>query len=584
MSIVEHFNTEVIELLASPQSIRRGRAYAADGRVTITTLSGAELQAEVRGTTRYRVRLWTEGGAHRWRCDCPVGLNGEFCKHSVATLAATDAPRASATTSATDASPAEPGELAQFVGSLPPEQLVALVIEQAEIDQQFRTRLSRLAQLQNAGLASEEGTPGGGLDLRALKKEITAAYGRGFVSYREAGDWAAGVFEAIEWISDINDAGHFRTAALLAQHAHKRAESAMNRVDDSGGEITDISHRLTELHASACAEGAFPAEDLAQRLIKLELDAELDTFHRSAVSHRESLGPDGLAVYGRLAQEAYDALPSNADRYGRAFRVRQARIAHAIAFNDPDRLVEVLSDEIRSPADHLEIIDAFRAAGRMDEALAWADTSLSVFADRHHQLVPVRARRADLLRQLSDDQAVVDMYWESFEITPTPQTYRLFVEAASDPKQARDSAIARVLSLLPVIDDGDEAAEPRIGRPITNRAAAGVVAVLLAASDDDQAWSMALLHGATEDEWRRMAEHRQISDPESAIAVLALEIERSIEKKNRSGYRTAVQLLERIERLAANANKPELHESLVAEITTRHGRKSSLMELLHSSD
>lgn len=81
MSIVEHFDTEVIELLASPQSIRRGRAYAADGRVTITTLSGAELHAEVRGTTRYRVRLWTEDGAHRWRCDCPVGLNGSrvFC-------------------------------------------------------------------------------------------------------------------------------------------------------------------------------------------------------------------------------------------------------------------------------------------------------------------------------------------------------------------------------------------------------------------------------------------------------------------------------------------------------------------------
>ena len=264
-----------------------------------------------------------ESTAHnRWRCDCQVGLNGEFCKHSVAALAAAAAPKASAAqSSATDAGPAEPDELAQFVGSLPAERLVDLVIEQAEIDHQFRTRLSRLAQLQNAGPASEEGTAGGALDLRATKKEITADYGRGFVSSREAGDWAAGVFEAIEWISDINDAGHFRTAALLAQHAHKRAESAMNRVDDSGGEITDISDRLAELHAAACAEGAFPPEDLARRLIKLELDAELDTFHRSAISHRQSLGPEGLVVYGRLAQEACDALPSNADPYGRAFRV-----------------------------------------------------------------------------------------------------------------------------------------------------------------------------------------------------------------------------------------------------------------------
>ena len=229
--------------------------------------------------------------------------------------------RALPTSSATGAGPAESDELAQFVGSLPAERLVDLVIEQAEIDHQFRTRLSAWLSSRTPVLRPRKARPVASLDLRATKKEITAAYGRGFVSSQEAGDRAAGVFEAIEWISDINDAGHFRTAALLAQHAHKRAESAMNRVDDSGGEITDISDRLAELHAAACAEGAFPPEDLARRLIKLELDAELDTFHRSAISHRQSLGPEGLVVYGRLAQEACDALPSNADPYGRAFRV-----------------------------------------------------------------------------------------------------------------------------------------------------------------------------------------------------------------------------------------------------------------------
>lgn len=586
VSIVDSFDTDVVELLASPPSISRGRAYAADGRVTITTFSDTELQADVRGTTRYRVRLWTEGGAHRWRCDCPVGLNGEFCKHSVAALASAAAPEARpAATSVGDPDPREPDELARFLASLPPEQLASLVLEQAEIDHQFRTRLSRLAQLQNAAPASGTDTPAAALDLRALKKEITAAYGRGYVSYREAAGWAARVFEAIEWISDINDAGHFRTAALLAQHAHKRAESAMNRVDDSGGEITEISNRLAEIHAAACVEGAFPSADLARRLIKLELDAELDTFHRSAVSHREALGPEGLAVYGRLAQEAYDALPTDSHPYGKAFRVRQARIAHALATNDPDQLVDVLSDEVRSPADHLEIIDAFQAAGRIDEALAWADTSLSVFAERHHQLVSVRARRADLLRQLGDDQAIVDMYRQSFEATPTPETYRLFVEAAPDPDRTRRDAIDHVLSLLPTIgDQDDEAAAPTIGRPVTDVAANGVVAVLLAAGDDDLAWSVALEHGATDHEWLKMAEHRQISDPESAIAVLTLETERAIERKNRSGYRQAAQLLERIERLATKANKPELHRQLTDQIHARHHRKSSLMELLRTGN
>ncbi|MDH3682327.1 MAG: hypothetical protein OEV40_20525, partial [Acidimicrobiia bacterium] len=49
MSIADSFDTELVELLASPQSIGRGQTYAADGRVTITTLSDTELQADVRG-------------------------------------------------------------------------------------------------------------------------------------------------------------------------------------------------------------------------------------------------------------------------------------------------------------------------------------------------------------------------------------------------------------------------------------------------------------------------------------------------------------------------------------------------------
>lgn len=580
VSIVDSFANDVIKTVASPQSISRGRAYAADGKVTITSLTDGELRAEVEGTARYGVHLWMEGVSHRWRCTGPVGLNGEFCKHCVAALTTAAAPPGNSVTE-THTGRAEPDELTEFIASLSADRLAALVMEQAEIDQQFRTRLSRQAQLERAAPAPETGTAERALELRALKKEVTAAFGRGFISYREAPAWAAGVCEVIDWVSDINDAGHFRLAALLAQHAHKRAESAVNRVDDSGGEITEICHRLAELHAAACAQGAFPPEDLARRLIKLELEAELDTFHRSAVSHRGALGPEGLAVYGRLAQNAFDALAPDSDSWGKAFRIRQARIAHAIATDDPDRLVEVLDNEIRSPADHLEIIDALCAVGRVDEALAWADTSLTVFADRHHQLPPVRARRAELLCQLGEDQAVVDMYRASFEATPTPETYRLFVEASSEPDSVRDHAIDYVLQRLPPIDErAADDAETGIGRTVANRAASGVVAVLLAADDHDQAWQVAMTHGATETEWRRMAEHRQISDPESAIAALALETERAIDKKNRSGYRTAVQLLERIERLATKADKPELHQRLIGDIISRHHRKSSFMRLL----
>ncbi|MDH3300413.1 MAG: hypothetical protein OES24_07895, partial [Acidimicrobiia bacterium] len=585
MDLVEAFDDDLVSVVASSQSVQRGRRYARDGRVSIVDLTDRTVTASVRGTVPYRVELSIVGEQARWRCGCPVGARGEFCKHCVAVAGVLG------TETETDGDPIaevrvdEDDPVARFVGSLSTGQLVDLVLEQADLDERFRTKLSRMAHLQQTPDRSQADASVESLDLTAMKKQVTAAFGRGFVSYREAPAWAAQVNEAIEWISNVCDAGHFRTAALLAEHAHARAETAAERVDDSDGWITDIFHRIAAIHATACAEGAFPPEDLARRLIKLELNAELDTFHRSAISHAEALGPEGLALYGKLAQEAFDALPAHADRHGRAFRVRQARVAHAIATGDPDRLAEVLADDIGSPYDHVEIIDAYAATGRTEEALAWADRSLSEFADRHHQLVPVRERRADLLRSLGRKQEVADMYRASFEATPTAETYRLWIDNAPDASSARHDAIALVIDRLPRAAPSAVAAEApsadsrsAIGRVATNRAPIQAVEVLLAADDEEQAWSVALTHGATSDQWRQLGQRRQLTDSESAITILAMDAEAAINRKNRSGYRTAAATLDRIKRLADHAGRPELHTEILDDIKTRQQRKTSLME------
>jgi uncharacterized Zn finger protein len=39
--------------------------------------------AKVQGTRPYRVELWIEEGDLEYSCTCPVGADGEFCKHCV---------------------------------------------------------------------------------------------------------------------------------------------------------------------------------------------------------------------------------------------------------------------------------------------------------------------------------------------------------------------------------------------------------------------------------------------------------------------------------------------------------------------
>src|SRR5205085_6087144 len=62
----------------------RGEAYFDEGRVRGLTEYRGKLTAKVVGTEDYRVKLWADGDDIGYACSCPLGDDGEFCKHCVA--------------------------------------------------------------------------------------------------------------------------------------------------------------------------------------------------------------------------------------------------------------------------------------------------------------------------------------------------------------------------------------------------------------------------------------------------------------------------------------------------------------------
>jgi uncharacterized Zn finger protein len=75
-----------IRSLATAPSFDRGKNYLAEGRVGSVVESNEALTATIRGAEIYRVRLAANEneGELAFRCSCPLGRDGEFCKHSVA--------------------------------------------------------------------------------------------------------------------------------------------------------------------------------------------------------------------------------------------------------------------------------------------------------------------------------------------------------------------------------------------------------------------------------------------------------------------------------------------------------------------
>jgi uncharacterized Zn finger protein len=269
--------------------------------------------ALVRGSTPYEVEL-NRGPELSWSCSCPVGEERAFCKHCVAVALEVGGLEREPKRRRRASGDAEP-DLRTYLTGREPDELIGLVLEQVESDWRLRERLT----------ARAIALGGGSLDVRTWKKRIDSAFGGGeFVPYAEAGSWADDVFEVIAALDDLVDAGHAAAVVGLAEHAHRRADAAVQYVDDSDGWLTDISGRLGGLHLRACRQARPDPVELAGRLTELELTSDLGTFHRAAAAYADVLGPAGIAAYRQIVEPKWRATRKQNDAYSHgAFAARR---------------------------------------------------------------------------------------------------------------------------------------------------------------------------------------------------------------------------------------------------------------------
>jgi uncharacterized Zn finger protein len=83
-SPLNNLSRRSIRALAGESYFARGETYFNEGRVRGLTEYKGTVRAKVAGTEDYRVKLWTEGDNIGYSCSCPLGDDGEFCKHCVA--------------------------------------------------------------------------------------------------------------------------------------------------------------------------------------------------------------------------------------------------------------------------------------------------------------------------------------------------------------------------------------------------------------------------------------------------------------------------------------------------------------------
>ncbi|MCY4368726.1 MAG: SWIM zinc finger family protein [bacterium] len=581
-SLVKAFTADTVEGLAGSRSYRRGVSYYSDGRVEPAGGGGPGLQARVRGTMPYTVRLWVTGGMPGWSCTCPAAEDGSFCKHCVAVALSVDpdTDRSPAVSFLpvpdSSSSPVADQELAGFVGQLPKSRLVEVVLQQAASDWRLRERL----------LAEARARRGDGLDVDSWRRYIDNAFEPHdrYVSYREAEGWADGVRDVIGALEDICDTGHPDAVVLLAEYAHRRADQALEYVDDLDGWLFLISSRLCDLHHRACSEGSPDPAELAARLVELELDPELDGFYRSAATYAEILGDEGLVVYReRLDVRRRRTEARRDDGAGAEIalgRIQEAMVGWAIGTGDTDVLIEVHSRVRLHPRAAMEIVAALTADNRVDEALEWARRGLRENRGPYHHTADLREYLAGALHDRGDSSGAVQLFWDAFSADPSLATYRHLIEQVGEDSGVRGGWAERCVEELRARLAQRVAETDWVRRRIVASAREALLKILLFEGRIDEAWHAATEFGCDSQMWLTLARAREQTHPLDAIAVYKPEVLDQIDRKKTPAYKKAVELMDRVRRLADAADEPHHFTDLLDRVRTEHSRKRNLKALL----
>jgi uncharacterized Zn finger protein len=510
------FTEDDLCVAAGDASFRRGRDYVdAVGELQPTALG---VRAVVRGKDVYEVWLGRAQDALVGECGCPFGLEGNFCKHCVAVGLAVLA--------SGDRLP--DADLETYLRSLDQQELVAVVLEQATRDPALYRQLVLRA--------GSTGAP----QVAVLRRQLDEALR--VDGFADAG-YAGRAKDVVDTVRALVDAGHAAEARPLARHAVELLVEALGAVDDAAGAVSGVARRAVKLYARACAVARPNPAKLATWLFQLRLG--WPTWPTIDIGDfTEPLGESGMAAYRTLLNDAWHALDDDEDHTV----LRGMREQLAKTSGDTDALVDVLTDDLPAVRAYREIVAVLRHAGRLDEAIGWAERGVAETRDLGLTELLVEAY---LTGQRGDE--AVSLRKKELLSARTRLCYARLRETAETAK-VWSGLRSWALEVLPPTE---------------------LVGALLDDDEPEEAWLAAVKHDCVEVEVLRT---RAETHPAEVLAAYRTLVTECFSRGGRECYREACVMLKEMAACAARCG--ESVTGFVASLKLAHARKPALLDEL----
>ncbi|MGW3496568.1 SWIM zinc finger family protein [Streptomyces sp. NPDC001020] len=549
--------TEVnLKKLAGARSFDRGLGYL--DVVSEVEVGDGWITASVHGTERYEVELSLDGpGGLAGECDCPYGLEGNFCKHLVALGLKVLAQQASLPRQR-KAAKERAQNLDGWLSALSRDELLAVLREQLDEDRQFRRRLELRAATARGDLAAVRSRIRGLLDIGPF-----AQYG--YVEYADARAYADQAAQAVSAIRALTGSGRADDALTLTREAMKLLAEAEESVDDSDGRLGQIGADLADAHLDACRAARPDPEELARWLVGHALgDIDDGLTDIDPLDYEDVLGEEGMAVLRKSAVEAW-----RGNRRGWAEKYLMERLAKA--GGDVDAVIAVHAADL-SPNGHTHLVIAreLDTTRRTDEALRWAERGIRETRDLaaiDTALVDYLCDRYTQAERLPDAVSIRREHFRAGRTLASYQQLRSAARAADCWPTERRGALALLYA------DAERRQPGRYGGPV-------LVDALLDDKDIDAAWQAATRTGAQDRQWRALADRARSDRPADALGVYLRLAEPLTKQTGNTVYEQLVALQLSIRDCHRRLGTEEEFAEYITALRLAQKRKRNLMRLM----
>jgi uncharacterized Zn finger protein len=561
----------------------RGEGYFEIGAVRSVREREGAIKATVSGSQPYTTSLLIREDGLDGHCTCPLGQDGQFCKHLVATGLAFIDQQEAGRKMGKGPRPITPKDIEDCLLKLDRSDLVRLIMEQADFDDELYAAL----RLRTASDGAEPNTA-------EMKQVIRQAIEiQDFISWRETSLYEQGVDRVLAQLRTMLTQRHAAEVIKLAEFAMDLWEENIGLIDDSDGCMGMIRDDLHQLHLEACEATRPDPVELAERLAQRAINSEWEMFFDAYRTHNTVFGTKGRARYREIVETQWEKLPyleqgeEDSDCYGRSSRLQYMMLAFAEENDDLALAIRILSRDLSHPYRYLQIAQRCREARKHKLACEWAEKGVANFPENDDSRL--RSFLAEeYVRSHRPDNAMA-MIWANFEARTSAETFRELAKYARRLKCWKAWRERSFVHMRQQIKDSKIEFEKMYGN--TNRGSRSalrwaprppdhsiLVEILLWEKNESAAWAEAKTGGCSEYLWLDMAQRREKTNPEDAIEVYRRQVEPLINHTKNASYEKAVDFLGRIHRLMREMGNEKDFRTELLRLKNEYKRKRNFIK------